>query len=104
MNWKHWPYWIKGGIIAGGITALFSIAYYGCVHTSIYAASSGYACLPFIETSPLYPFVSFFDRAYPELSDALSLLIITLCSVVTWSIVGVFFGFLYGKIKNRKSA
>jgi hypothetical protein len=27
MGWKEWPYWLKGGIILGGISLLYSILF-----------------------------------------------------------------------------
>lgn len=88
-------------MIAGGITLLFSLAYFSCVHTSIYVSSDGYACEPFLVTSPLYPFVYLFDRTYENLPLPSAFIIISILSISLWFVLGSCVGLVFGWIRIR---
>ncbi len=92
MHWKNWPYWVKGGVIAGIVTLIiggYYILYDGRsdVLTAIYAP--GLSAL-FISKGGL------FSGNNPSLFE--EFFAITLNGFV----YGVLIGWLYGKFKNRK--
>jgi hypothetical protein len=94
MNFKQLPYWIKGGIVAGVLSfiiAFYYILYNGLrsdVLTAIYAP--GLSAL-FMSKGGLFSgnHLSLFEEFFA----------ITLNGFV----YGVIIGWLYGKIKNRKT-
>lgn len=33
MFWKTWPYWLRGGVVGGGIALMYAILLYSCAYT-----------------------------------------------------------------------
>ncbi len=85
-NWKKWPYWLRGGVIGGGVALLFVVLFFSC---SLVITPGGFLCLPFILVSPLYPIAMFID-SIPDNHRVLPPLFLTLpiLSFLLWFIVG----------------
>ncbi len=121
MNWKRWPYWVKGGIIGLGVVIC------GAAILSVFAASSSLCGLntsgpggshvctfseranfffgalflvliePFILTS--YNLNEYHSWKMLTETDDLFPVFLILVGIV---IISTFLGYLYGKFKNRK--
>ncbi|MDO8590679.1 MAG: hypothetical protein Q7R65_01735 [bacterium] len=98
MNWKHWPYWLKGGVIGGGITIISIIIVYSCG-----LFDSDYFCLVPLFFSPMYLVVALLDNLESFFNITISFEIWMLISVVIWFAIGSFIGSLVGFIKSKKS-
>ncbi|MDO8590612.1 MAG: hypothetical protein Q7R65_01395 [bacterium] len=96
MNWKHWPYWLKGGVIGGGVTIISIGSLYTCTWVT---TPGGFLCLPFLFISPMFPFLDLFDTN-PYLRALPFSLEIT--SIIFWFLVGSLIGALVGHIKSKK--
>lgn len=74
MGWKDWPSWIKAGIIAG------SIAFAICL-----AAIISILNIHYYDQGEQFAFARFYLPLF----------------FVSITILGIFIGWIYGKIKNR---
>lgn len=99
--WKNWPYWLRGGVIGGGVTLLYVLLVYSCDYTT-----SGYSSLDcgltFLVFGPIYPIFLlgvFFVGTLDIPSPFETLMMI---SVVAWLIIGALIGLLVGYLKSRK--
>lgn len=94
MNWKSWPYWVKGGIVAGVLSFIIGLYYilYGGLRSDILTAiyAPGLSVL-FISKGGL------FSGNHPSLFEEFFAITLNGC------VYGVIIGWLYGKIKNRKA-
>ncbi|KKU78193.1 MAG: hypothetical protein UY03_C0002G0019 [Parcubacteria group bacterium GW2011_GWA2_47_64] len=99
MNWKNWPYWLRGGVIGGGVTLVFIALFYTCVWTT---TPGGFICLPLLFVSPILPFAILFDELNPTLQYQLPFILVPIVSIVSWFIASSFIGFLVGHIKSKK--
>jgi hypothetical protein len=99
-NWKQWPYWLRGGVIGGGIALIFVALFFGC---SLLIKPAGFLCLPFVLISPLYPIATFID-SIPNNHQVLPPLFITLpaLSFLLWFVVGAIVAALIKLIKKGK--
>lgn len=98
--WKNWPYWLRGGVIGGGITLIFVVLFYSC---NILDTSPGsFLCLPFIITSPIFPFAILFDNLDPFFHYRLPFVFVPVGSVAGWFVVCSLIGFLVGRIKSKQ--
>ncbi|MDO8482894.1 MAG: hypothetical protein Q7S86_03695 [bacterium] len=100
-SWKHWPYWLRGGVIGGGVTLLFVVLFYSCGLFD--TDSESFFCLPFIIVSPSFPFAILFDKLNPIFQYQLPFIIMPVVSVLSWFIFGSFVGLLVGHIKRKKN-
>jgi len=84
MNWKAWPYWVRGllvGCVVGVLVGIYILLNQEDLLNQPTCLAIG-ICDPYI---------------------SLPLLYITLASLfVACSLLGAFLGHLYGKFKNRK--
>lgn len=80
MNWKNWPYWVKGGIIVVCSGVLIPVLLNKILNYKVYFSLLA-------TTSDSYQTPAVFFILIPE-----------------WFIYGAIFGYLYGKIKNRKQS
>lgn len=109
MNWKNWPYWVKGGVLGGII--------YGTV---LFGLSKTMATLSWV--MPIPPWMDFVTQPfiYVVTFVTLSLRIIGIninlqndvagialwytCMFLSGFLVGMVIGWLYGKFKNRNKS
>jgi hypothetical protein len=102
MLWTKWPYWLRGGVIAAGLTIVSGLVIFSCgqiaphfMEADISGESAGFACLPFAIISPLLPFEiltdtnPFFHSLFFE-----SKWLFVLFSAAVWFIVGATIGAL----------
>ncbi len=89
MHWKNWPYWVKGGIVALALGAIFFGVLFYLVQETCYSGS--------FETSCVFnnPWVYHHPQSFAALQFSIFLLIIG-------GILAIAFG-LFGKFKNRKT-
>ena len=99
--WRKWPYWLKGGVIGGGVTLAFVLIYYGC--NAVLA--EGFLCLIPLFFSPLYPIANFID-SYPLLRETpiLFLSSLTILGLLLWFTIGSIIGLLVGYLKSNKKS
>jgi len=104
MNWKSWPYWVRGGIIGVLLCIVFILLIF--TYQSTIKGSAGWLTplelFTFVSSLPLqefvfWPLLGHGDNIFEE-----ELAIPT--TIISWFIVGVVFGYLYGKFKNRKKS
>lgn len=100
MNWKNWPYWLRGGVIGGGVTVVSVALFYSC--TLLDTTHGSFLCLPFLFISPMFPFAILFDELGPIFQYQLPFILMPVISIISWFIIGSFFGVLIGYIKSRK--
>ncbi len=95
-SWKQWPYWLKGGLVGGGIATLFALLFDLC--TSGVMGDIGYGCVYFLafQFFPLTWFSNFmgslWNLYYPSLWEG----------IVVWFIIGSLIGLLVDILKKRK--
>jgi len=93
------PYWLRGGIIGGGVTFAFVLLFYSC--TLLDTPSNGsFLCLPFLLISPLLPFVDLFDNN--AFFHSLPVFSMEITAVVVWFVLGALVGNLVSYIKSKK--
>lgn len=91
--WKHWPYWLRGGVIGGGIGLALDIPPVLC-----YLFIGGFFC---INISPMV-FSGFLLNIFPTLSSSHPLQWLVVASILLSSIFGSFIGLIAGVfIKKR---
>ncbi len=104
MGWKNWSYWLRGGIIGGGLV----IVYLTLIRISRYLLASDSDILAEIIVLshillefPIIPIVENF-RPLGELLSRNNVIISFLIIAIPWFIIGAIVGFIIGKIKQRK--
>ena len=99
MNWKHWPYWLKGGVIGGGVTIISVALFYSC--TLLDTSHGSFLCLPFLFISPMFPFAILFDKLDQIFQYQLPFILLPVVSIVSYFIIGSLVGSLIGYIKSK---
>ena len=104
MNWKNWPYWVRGMFLTLTLDILLAIAL--LKPFVIFDALQGGAVL-FV----LYPLLALFDmlgysfdHTPPWAQEENFLLWAIISNVIFYSLIGALLGWSYGKIKNFKSS
>lgn len=93
-------YWLKWGISFFVVTMLLFIINFAC-----YGNGSGglenLKCVIFYLplVIPIFPFGSWFDSL--QLNEPTETYVALAAGVILWTIIGMFFGYIYGKIKQR---
>ena len=95
------PYWLRGGIIAAGITLIFVILIQGCFFTS---KDNGFGCAIYSMFTPLGPVASMMDNLvlWPSIPYDLIYPVLYILSVALWFVVGSLIGLIIGYFKNKK--
>src|SRR5437773_6813792 len=93
MTWNKWPYWLKGGVIGGGIAFISTLFFIStpipCVGwTALLCNSWSFWSLPFILLVPLHPLFTHLIKNYPQSST----LLISASVVITWFLIGSVIG------------
>ena len=119
--WKNWPYWARGAIISAGCILLLAIILsVAAAFSSLCGLNSGpgeshtcnlseriemfWGIMRFIL---IFPFINTFHSIFEyhslemlwQATDGFSIMLIIVCTLL----FGSGLGWLYGKIKNRKS-
>jgi len=109
-SWKQWPYWLKGGVIGGGVAFLFYFLLYGCFFATSIDLKPGevgstYYCLVFFVISPIYPVGLLLNLLGPifDYSSGFVEAYAPILSIPIWFIIGSIVGALVGYIKIKKS-
>lgn len=90
MNWKHWPYWVKGGMITFAIGIIFfGVLSIILVQKTCYDGGFERSCV----------YDNHWVYRHPKLFTSLQFSILPLIGV---GIFAISFG-CYGKFKSRKS-
>ncbi len=94
MNWKKWPYWVRGGVV-GVLFAVFLVGgFHYCPSVGV-DGKTNFQCL--LWAIPLsigeFIFYGLFDFPLP---------LFLFVEIIIWFILFALLGWLYGKIKNRK--
>lgn len=101
MNWKSWPYWVKGGSVGAIAGVLLAMATLYCnIHNP---GLSGIKCA--VWALPAFPLGQLLLPAVRLLEHTTSILPLYLgyIYVIADSVLfGALIGYLYGKFKNRK--
>ncbi len=102
MTFKNWPSWLRGGVIAGGITFVFVFLYYSC--SFLVSGYSGMLCVAFVMIGPIYPAGLILNLLGPvfHYSSGFAEANMVVFSVPFWFIIGSLIGALVGYIKSRK--
>lgn len=106
MSWKHWPYWLRGGVIGGGVALIFYLLAYSCFWLTTRNLLPGevglsYSCLIFFIVSPIYPvawLLSFLEPVF-SYSWTFAEAYAPILSIPVWTVVG---GVVGSIIENRK--
>ncbi|MEK7574899.1 MAG: hypothetical protein AAB511_01580 [Patescibacteria group bacterium] len=97
MNWKNWPYWLKGGVIGVSVALLSSILSLSCLYFFTSESSWGLGCLPLaLPSVPTIYILLYFPGA-----NSLSNTIIFFTNTTFWFIIGAFAGTFLGYIKSK---
>ncbi|GEM_PF-2054554 len=99
-SWKHWPYWLRGGVIGGGVTIADILLLSSC--NFITSGHSTFGCgLVYVVFGPLWPvalLIKYFGFVFP------SERVLIIIAVVTWFTVGAVVGTLTSFVKKKKSS
>ena|SRR5436190_22972795 len=94
MHLRKWPYWLRGGVIGGGIALVSGLM--GCGEPTLLCYIFSAPSLPLF---PLYPFFIAVMAAHPALATFFMLATV----VILWFLLGSILGLLIGLVKNKKS-
>ena len=101
MNWKNWPYWVKGGIIGAIVMILIiGVDYVGACYGGTKQEFCGYFTI--MASLPLAFLLLGKLTAFEIFSTKVSITEYMVSAVILYFILGAFIGFLYGKYKSRK--
>ena len=95
MNWKSWPYWVKGAVVGSALGVII------------------FLLLLFWNAYPLWAIGILFFSLVPGFMLAGSFAIqdgnpipnfgvAAFSNIIAYAIIGAFIGYLYGRFKNRK--
>jgi hypothetical protein len=105
MHWNKWPYWLRGGTIAGVATFLSFLLYLSCsIQTINNSGPESWACLPYLVISPMLPFAMLIDN-YPSFFNLFKidqLQLLSIISIISWFIIGSLIGLFIDYIKSKK--
>lgn len=103
MNWKKWPYWLKGGVI-GAVAGIISLFLGDWCSSSQLSKMPGndladFGCLIFYGPGLLLGLASIW---FPQAPDFLSLPFVSnISDIVMWFITGALIGGIAGFFKRR---
>lgn len=105
MNWKNWPYWVKGGILLGvTIALLFSlVTIFRVPVLSNYVENNSGLFLGIPILLSMMTGLGHVDIMMGKM-DLLAHITFLLVTFVLYFPIGAIIGSLYGKIKNRKQS
>ncbi len=93
MNWKKWPYWVRGGVIGGGVALLSTVVSF------LVCSSPDLLCTVLsFQTFPLLPLVPFTINIPNDLFSAF----VVIGSTVVWFLIGAILGGVIGRLEKKK--
>jgi len=95
MDWKDWPYWLKGGVIAAGINLLLLLLYY-IFPTPVFSFKKSYNQITSILGLPAFVVIGILPFSI------FSIFWIIVVSTILFFIIGAIIGLIVGKVKSRK--
>ena len=116
MGWKKWPYWLKGGVIGGGVALAFVAVWYGC---ALYGDSTGrpgeignaFLCLSvFFLTPASFPTMQLMNFVGQGVSIApvtlieLIFLYAPIVNILVWFLLGGFIGSIVGHYRVKEKS
>jgi hypothetical protein len=112
MHRTKWPYWLRGGVIAAGLTVVSGLLILSCAqvapHTYFGKLVGPSACFPFVIIGPTLPFyllmalIAIPSFNNPQLDYYLQVVLV-IFSTGGWFIIGAAIGVLVGHVKLRKN-
>src|SRR3989338_7853923 len=103
MNWKHWPYWLRGGVIAFALAAILISLDLMCIRSAMktFIQSGGGQDFADIQCIPLdwptWPVELTIPASY-----SLSAIPFTVLNSLLWFFIGSLIGAFVGYIKSRR--
>ena len=100
MGWKDWPYWLKGGTIAGLLDLIFII-----IVLIVYGAFGGAergALLYTVGLVQVPSFLAVWYASYTGSQRSLQFIISVILGILGYFIEGALIGWIVGKIKGNK--
>ena len=97
MGWKDWPYWLKGGIIVSVFALIFRLA--GSMFLLFDSSNIFERILSYISFFLGYPF----GIPLANILNTGITIIDFILFLIFYSLIGALIGWIYGKIKSRKS-
>ncbi len=96
-------YWLRGGISLFVLTSILGLLNYRCFTYNL--GLSSFKCIPFeLQNIVARPFQGLIISQNFPISNAEIVLVQTLIvilSIILWTFIGMFIGWIYGKIKNK---
>ncbi len=105
-NWKKWPYWVRGGVIAAVVGILSWILFNYCGSSQVESGYggdlSGITCLPLLGPSmlliPLLAAIT--PPSIKEWWDFIPSMFLFIPHLIAWLLSGFLVGWMYKKIKE----
>ncbi len=108
MNWKSWPYWVKGGVLFMIVAFLFNSSLYylphGPVSPLIDIMSSGLSVIGVFLVAPVVPLAFRADGLAEHDPKLLGIIIVSFIILgIYWFLLGSGISFLCKKLKTRNT-
>lgn len=101
MHWRNWPYWLRGGVIGGAITAVSIVPLYLC--DLLVAGYGSLGCgLAFLALSPMFP-LFWLSEYFGPFPVTISVPVFMTLGVIIWFAIGALIGLAIKRLKSRNS-
>jgi hypothetical protein len=100
MKWNTWPYWLRGGVIGGGVVLVWGLSIYAC---NWFVGGENFICLPLLFFSPLLPVASLLDYLYSTYTFSFPFDFLVI-GIIVWFAVGVLIGVTVRYLKSKKKS
>src|SRR5439155_25968088 len=103
MHWKHWPYWLRGGVVTLLVGVLSWVAFNYCGYLeakSRYGGDlTGITCVPFLGPG-LFAIIALGEIGF---GDTLPDVAFIIPHLLIWFLCGVLAGWLYSRMRRSKN-
>ncbi|OHA43983.1 MAG: hypothetical protein A3G59_01550 [Candidatus Taylorbacteria bacterium RIFCSPLOWO2_12_FULL_47_20] len=108
MLWKKWPYWLRGGIICGGIFVLLLVVIYSILFGTPEEPDWSWSLLFQLVNLSLFPSSPILERLFPSMERLFPSMVentraFQAFNFVVFFITGSLIGGIIGLFKNKKS-